>query len=203
MTNPLMTKDGKLTPVADKEGCLIKICDPGWFDPKATFQIANAPERTAHLVFTGEDLNFAARVLYAEASGAAQLKEKAERDKEKAAILNVKHFRLNRPGYPSSKYIAKTFLQVCKAPNQFESVYAKSPKFLNSDSSVYPCLAKAECADLTEAIEAIKTFLQTGPNAEYVYDNFRGYNPTGQGTHIGRSRFWLSDGGKKLKDKTP
>ncbi len=129
MADPLVAKDGKLTSTADKSGCLIKICDPGWFDPKAKFKISNAPERTAHLVFTGEDLNFAARVLYAEASGAAQLTDKSERDKEKAAILNVKHFRLNRPGYPNNKYIAKTFLEVCKAPNQFESVYARSPKF--------------------------------------------------------------------------
>lgn len=203
MADPLMTKDGKLTPTSDKAGCLIKICDPGWFDPKATFKIANAPERTAQLVFTGEDLNFAARVLYAEASGSAQLKDKAERDKEKAAILNVKHFRLNRPGYPNNKYIAKTFRDVCEAPNQFESVYAKSSKFTNSDSSSYPCLGKAECADLTEAIEAIRQFLQTGPSADYTYDNFRGYNPNGQGTHIGRSRFFLSDTGKKLKDNTP
>lgn len=203
MTNPILTKNGKLTVTSDKNGCLLKICDPGWFDPKATYTVANAPVRTANLVFTGDDLNFAARVLYAESSGAAQLSSKADRDKEKAAILNVKYFRLNRPEYPSRKYIAKTFTEVCKAPGQFETVFAGTEKFKKSDVNMYPCLSKAECADLAEAIDAIKEFLKTGPSTDYTYDNFRGYKPGGQGTQIGRSRFWLSSRGAELKQAEP
>jgi hypothetical protein len=51
--------------------------------------------------------------------------------------------------------------------------------------------------------EAILVFLAEGPNPDYQYDNFRGYNPQGQGAHIGRSRFWLSAAGKSFLAKTP
>jgi hypothetical protein len=196
---PILTKDDKITPKPDQKGVEIFVCEPGWFDRKKTYKISNAPKRTASLEFSGDDLNFAARVLYAEASGSAQLNDAAERAKEKEAILNVKHFRLNRAGYPNSNK-PKTFTEVCKAPNQFESVYASSPKFSNSETSSYPKLKKSECTDLAEALQAIKNFLSTGPNAEYVYDNFRG----GKGKHgktIGHTRFFLSDEGKKLYDK--
>lgn len=121
-------KTEKITEKADRKGVDVLVCDPGWFDKRDTFKIANAPKRTADLEFTGLDLNYAARVLYAEAAGSAQLSDKTERMKEKEAILNVKHFRLNRAGYPNA-IKAKTFTEVCTAKNQFESVYASSPKF--------------------------------------------------------------------------
>ncbi len=200
---PALRRETPLTPVADKQGHEILICDPAWFDEKKKYKIANAPVRTAALEFPGCDLNYLARVLYAEASGSAQLTDKAGRDKEKAAIMNVNHFRLNRKGYPSSSYVAMTFRAVCLAPGQFESVFAGTPKFLKSETSAAMNLKKGECADLSEAIEAIKAFMATGPTAEYQFDNFRGYNPTGQGTHVGRSRFWLSTTGQRLFKQTP
>jgi hypothetical protein len=202
-TSSEVSKDGKLTPVSDKKGIDVTICDPGWFDEKKKFKIANAPERTAQFEFGGADLNYIARVLYAEASGAAQLTDKAERDKEKEAILNVKHFRLNRAEYPNRVYVAKSFREVCDAPGQFESVFKGTAKYTKSERSTSQTLNKPECSDLAEAIDAIKKFLSSGPNEEYLFDNFRGYNPSGRGTHIGRSRFWLSERGKELSDKTP
>jgi hypothetical protein len=201
--NAALRRETPLTPVADKQGHEILICDPEWFDEKKKYRIANAPVRTAELEFSGGDLNYLARVLYAEASGSAQLTDKAERDKEKAAIMNVNHFRLNRKGYPNNSYVAKTFREVCLAPGQFESVFAGTPKFLKSEASSAVNLKKGECADLCEAIEAIKVFMATGPTEVYQFDNFRGYNPSGQGTHVGRSRFWLSATGQQLFKKTP
>ncbi|MET3117231.1 hypothetical protein AAKU64_001447 [Undibacterium sp. GrIS 1.8] len=198
-SKPVLKKTADLTPVSDKKGIEIFICDPGWFDKKQSFKITNAPTRTSSLDLFGEDLNFVARVLYAESSGSAQVQDKAERSKEKEAILNVKHFRLNRAGYPN-RIKAKTFTEVCKAPNQFESVYASSNKFSGSETATYPNLKKPECADLAEAIQAVKQFISSGPNSEYIYDNFRG----GKGSHgktIGLTRFWLSDEGKKMYEK--
>lgn len=192
-------KDDKITPKSDQQGVVVAICDPGWFDKKKTYQIKNSPQRTADLVFTGEDLNFLARILYAEASGSQQLVDKDERDKEKEAILNVKHFRLARTDYPNWRVKHKTFTEVCSAPGRFES-FGPPPtsKFSGSTKSQVETFSKNECADFTEAINAIKAFLEAGPNSLYKYDNFRG--GSGKGTKIGRSRFWLSATGKRLSD---
>jgi len=196
-------KDAPLTPVSDKNGSHVFMCELEWFDERKKYVIANAPERTAKLEFPGSDLNFLARVLYAEASGSAQLPDKAERDKEKAAIMSVNHFRLNRPGYPRNNYIATSFKMVCEAPGQFESVYAKSDKFIGSAKGRVESLGKSECSDLEECIEAIKTFLEKGPDPQYKFDNFRGYMKNGPGTHVGRSRFFLSDAGAALLKQKP
>ena len=197
-------KSGGMTKKSNKVGIDVVICDPNWFDEKKQFKIAAAPERTASLEFSGADLNFAARVLYAEASGSAQLADKDSRVKEKLAILNVMHFRLNRRGYPTHSYIAKSFREVGRAKQQFESVDPGTQKFTSSDIPAFQSLAKKECADLSEALEAVRIFLANGPdNVKYLYDNFRGYNPTGKGEPIGRSRFWISSTGQKLYEKTP
>ena len=193
----------ELTPVADTRGHVVVICDPPWFDERKKYKISSAPIRTSALEFDGGDLNYFARVLYAEASGSLQLADKKERDKEKSAIINVNHFRLNRKGYPTSSYVAKTFRRVCDAPGQFESVFAKSPKFLMSDKRKVEHLRQRECTDLTEAIEAISNFLGQGPDSNLQYDNFRGFDPGGSGLHIGRSRFWLSDTGASMLAKIP
>lgn len=192
-------QEAKLTETADRKGVDVIVCDPGWFDKRETFKIANSPTRTASLEFSGTDLNFVARVLYAESSGSAQVMDKEERLREKEAILNVKHFRLNRQGYPN-RSAAKTFTEVCEAPGQFESVYATSPKFSNSASDKFESLRKHECQDMTEAIDAVRSFIARGPNSKMVYDNFRGGKGS-RGVTVGLSRFWLSDVGKKLHEK--
>ena len=140
-----LSRDAELTPVSDKKGHDILICDPEWFDERKQYKIANAPARTAALSFSG----------------------------------------------------------VCDAPGQFESVFKGTAKFSQADKASAQRLGKRECGDLIEAIDAVNAFLAAGPDANYQYDNFRGYNPTGSGTHIGRSRFWLSAVGADLLKKTP
>jgi hypothetical protein len=198
-----LTQDAPLTPVPDKIGHDVLICAPVWFDVHKNYSIANASARTAKVVFSGSDLNFMARVLYSEASGSMQLADKTEREKEKSAIINVNHFRLNRKGYPSNAYIATSFRTVCEAPRQFESVYKNSPKFWGSEEGSVDSLIKRECSDFEEAMAAVKAFIENGANSELQFDNFRGYSPKGRGTHIGRSRFWLSETGRQLLTVTP
>lgn len=188
-----------LTEKADQSGVTISICAPKWFDKRESFKIHNTPARTATIEFSGDDLNFVARVLYAESSGSMQLSDKDARHKEKLAILNVKYFRLNRAGYPN-RVKAMTFKAVCEAPGQFESVYGSSPKFSGSAYEQASKLRKSECSDLTEAIDAVRFFMENGPDSELIFDNFRGGKGS-RGTTIGLSRFWLSDEGKRLYDK--
>jgi hypothetical protein len=188
--------DGKLTKKSDRQGLDVFICVPGWFDKRDIFKIFNAPPRTAHLEFSGQDLNYLARVLYAEAAGAAPLPDKDERKREKAAILNVKHFRLNRTDYPNRQK-AKTFKEVCDAKGQFESVFSAKPKYVNSSEEFAVKFDAKECSDLSEAIQAVREFIENGPSEIYMYDNFRG-GKGGRGNNIGLSRFWLTSVGEKL-----
>ncbi|GAA5175530.1 hypothetical protein GCM10025771_07950 [Niveibacterium umoris] len=195
----LIIKNGQLTAKSDKSPIVVTVCHVAWFDLTKTYQIANAPARTSSLVFTGADLNFVARVLYAESSGSAKVTDRDERMKEKAAILNVKHFRLNRMGYPN-RHAPQTFTDVCQAKGQFESVYSGTPKFSGSDPDTYESLSKPECFDLEEAIDAVREFLKAGPNSDYLFDNFRGGRGS-RGTTIGQTRFWLSPEGERLYEK--
>ncbi|AZN36333.1 hypothetical protein [Iodobacter ciconiae] len=196
----------ELTKKSDQKGHIINLCDPGWFIDHENFSIENAPLRTQDLKFSGEDLNFAARVLYAESSGALALPLKNDRMNEKEAILNVKYFRLNRKGYPNNSYIAHSFKAVCEAKGQFESVSPKNTKFTSSANENFEKLSQKECTDLEEAIEAINNFIKSGPNPDYCYDNFRSYQPnrpTLPGERVGNSRFWLSAVGSKLYQDQP
>lgn len=197
-------KSGKITPKSEKQGVEVNICQISWFDSAQTYTIANAPPRTATLTFTGDDLNYFARVLYAESSGSQDLPDLGDRKTEKEALINVFYFRLNRKGYPSSRYIATTFSMVSNAPNQFQSVVPNpSPKLRKSASPAFRNLAKMECDDLQESVDAIQAFLASGPNKKYVYDNFRAGASGTAGTRIGGSRFWLSSVGKEMADATP
>lgn len=188
-----------LTEKSDKVGVVLTVCDPGWFDKESEYQISNSPTRTANLVFRGDDLNFLARVLYAESSGSMQLADSDERAKEKSAILGVKHFRLNRTDYPNRNR-PLTFRAVCEAPGQFESVFKNTKKFADSSVESYERLSKYECGDLKEAIEAVRLFMANGPDEKYIFDNFRG-GAGSQGERIGLSRFWLSKFGKAAYEK--
>jgi hypothetical protein len=197
-------KSGTLTPKSDKKGVEVNICQVSWFDSAQTYKIANASERTSALTFTDDDLNYFARVLYAESSGSQSLPSADDRKIEKEALINAFYFRLNRKGYPSNAYIATTFTMVCNARNQFQSVMpTPAPKLTKSASGVYKHLNKMECSDLQESIDAIKSFLASGPNPKYVYDNFRAGGSGTAGIRIGGSRFWLSRTGKELTDANP
>ncbi|WP_156954581.1 hypothetical protein [Paraburkholderia acidipaludis] len=201
-SNP--AKSGKVTPKHDTKGIEVSICQVSWFDKTSTFTIANSPARTAALSFSGDDLNYFARVLYAESSGAGALPDLSDRKQEKEALINVFYFRLNRKGYPTNHYVATTFTMVCNAPNQFQSVMPHpAAKLVKSADPGYASLNKAECSDLQESIDAIRDFISAGPNAAYTYDNFRAGSSGTHGTTIGGSRFWLSTVGKGLSDATP
>ena len=180
---------------------VVQICNPEWFDAGTLYSVANAPPRAAALKFTGKDLNYAARVLYAEASGSCALPDAAERAKEKSAIINVLYFRINRKGYVSLKH--KTFTEVCTAKQQFESVSGRKPKFVNSTQSGVKKFTSSDCSDLEESLNAFKNFLNSGPDKQYCYDNFRAYkkgHPSLPGNRIGNSRFWLSDVGETMNE---
>ncbi|CAB3964890.1 hypothetical protein BLA9940_02274 [Burkholderia aenigmatica] len=192
---------GKVTPKNDSAGVEVNICQPQWIAEQETFKIANSPPRTANLTFSGADLNYLARVLYAESSGAGILPDESDRRIEKEALLNVFYFRLNRKGYPRNDYIAKTFSMVCNAAGQFDSLQPKPrPKFINSGNPKYKALGKSECSDLQESIDAVQAFIAGGPNSKYIYDNFRSRSARHSGTIIGNSKFWLSELGKEESD---
>lgn len=195
---------GKVTAKQDTQGVAVNICQPQWFDEHQAFKIANSPPRTAELSFPGSDLNYLARVLYAEASGTQRLPAVADRKAEKEAMLNVFYFRLKRKGYPRNDYIASTFSMVCNAAGQFESVQpTPQPKFLDSGNPKFKALEQGECSDLQESIDAVKAFMANGPNPNYVYDNFRAGGSGTRGTVVGHSRFWLSHVGKEEYDAIP
>ena len=172
--NTTLLKEGKLTKKSDKEGIEVRICVPGWFDEKRLFKIANAPARTASLEFSGADLNFAARILYAEATGSGAGCNKEELFKEKLAIIHVMYIRLNRKGYPTNQYIATTFEMVGNAPKlQFESVARQKKKFVDSASPNCRSFNNMECADLQLCIDTLLSFVNNGPNFnEFPYDSF-------------------------------
>jgi hypothetical protein len=202
--NPQITKTEKITPKHQKQGVEVNICQVFWFEEDESFSITHSPPRISSTNFLGSDLNYLGRVLYAESSGAQALASDGDRKMEKEALINVFYFRLNRKGYPSNRYIATTFSMVCNAPNQFQSVLPNpSPKLRNSSSAMSKNLNKMECSDLQESLDAIRLFLSSGPNNDYVYDNFRAGSSGTRGTTIGGSRFWLSSVGKELSDETP
>ncbi len=155
------------TTLADKN------CNPKWFDKTKSYSVSKPTSAANALTFTGDDLNFLARMLYAEATGSGACPDANERKKEKTAILHVCYFRIGRKGYPSNSYIAKTFTDVAKAPGQFESVFKSNKKLDNSAESVCKSLGVKECADLAEALAAVNEFLSSGPNFKaYPFDKF-------------------------------
>jgi hypothetical protein len=205
-----LTKTAPLTPSADQSGCTLTICCPNWFDKRETYAPNNPAPHADELVFSGDDLNFLARVVYAEASGSASVKDSDTRLKEKLAIINVMYNRLNVVGFdPNSWTKGKftTFRGVASAVRrlsngglsgtQFESVVGTdgsgTAKFKSSSAQNVEQLNKANCHDFDECFTAIRQFLTTGPRQDLAFDNFRAAGsskpPTGQQV-IGRNRFW-------------
>jgi hypothetical protein len=199
-----------LTHTSDKNGCEINICCPSWFDKRDNFEVKNAPPHLADLKFSGNDLNYLARVVYAEASGSAAVKDEAIRIREKLAIVHVMYNRLNVPGFDPNNWTKgkfTTFTGVAGAVKklkggglsgtQFESVIGTdgtgTSKFKSTDTPDYEQLNRANCKDFDECFKAIKKFIDEGPQENLDFDNFRaagnGTPPKGQ-TAIGRNRFW-------------
>lgn len=205
-----LTKNAALTPKSDQAGSTVSMCAPEWFDKRETFKIPNASKAIADLNFTGDDLNFLARVLHAEASGSGSLKDEVTRIKEKLAIVHVFYNRLNVIGFdPNSWTKGKftTFKGVATAVKvlpsggysgvQFESVIGTdgkgTSKFKSTDGHDYEQLKKADCKDFDECFTAIRRFFSEGPQSDLDFDNFRaagkGTAPKGQQV-IGGNRFW-------------
>lgn len=191
-------KTAKLTPKSDQSGVQIQICAPKWFERASIHSVSNAPAYAAKLSFPGDDLNFAARVLYAEATGSASGISAEDLASEKQAILHVMYFRLNRKGYPSNKYVATTFRMVGEAPQvQFESVASKTNKFTSTEESAVQRLNAANCSDLDACLAAVRTFLANGPDFKtYPYDEFRSAAARPKWDILAKNSFHLTPLGK-------
>jgi hypothetical protein len=204
------SKTAKMTAVGDKTGVSVQVCAITPFDNATRYTVANASANKSTLLFDGTDLNYLARVLYAEASGSGAETDEGVREKEKLAIINVMYNRINVIGFDPNDWTHgkfTTFKGVASAVKttasghlsgvQFASVVGTdgtgTPKFKAVDGRGYEALKKADCADYNECFDAIRKFLAAGPDAALDFDNFRaagsGTTPAGQ-TVIGGNRFW-------------
>lgn len=198
----IINKNSKLTATTDQTGEKITACFPDWFDRAKRHKVTNASRISEHLDYSGDDLNFFARVLYAESSGSVRCPDAATRQEEKIAIIHVTYFRINRKGYPSNKYIATNFTDVCKAPGQFETVFASNAKFDNSAIALCNKLNESDCGNLMESLNAIRLFLENGPNfRKYPYDTFLQGKGRKGWTKIGGTDFKLFDGSQEAMQK--
>lgn len=205
-----LSKSAALTKEADQSGSIVNICSPDWFDKREQYSVPHPSSTAADLTFCGDDLNFLARVVYAEASGSASVKDEQVRLKEKLAIIHVLYNRLNVVGFDPNNWVKgkfKTFKGVAGAVKilpsggmsgvQFESVVGTNgsgtPKFKSTGDQDYEHLNKANCQDFEECFKAIRQFLSSGPQSALNFDNFRaagtGMLPAGQQV-IGGNRFW-------------
>jgi hypothetical protein len=193
-----ISKDAPITETADQSGCRVAVCCPTWFDRRKEFKVANPAKHAANLNFSGADLNFAARVLYAEATGSQVGVASSDLASEKQAILHVMYFRLNRKGYPSNAYVATSFQMVGEAPKvQFESVAKDKPKFSSTSPVNVSKLRVAECADLQACIDAVQMFLSSGPDyVKYPFDEFRDVNTRPKWHGIANTAFHLTSLGR-------
>jgi hypothetical protein len=168
-----------------------KPCDPGWYVAGQSFTVN---WHGTDLTFTSADLNMAARVTFAEASGTAEAMTHKytsqlanERLLTAAAIFN----RIGVPGYPTQEKLA-TLTAVVNADNQYESVFNNTPKFANSDpnSAGYSKLTDKDCNDLRAALNAVKKVMSG-----------KGYQPsaTFQMKNDGLTKGWHVIGGSKFK----
>jgi hypothetical protein len=199
-----ISKDTPITDTSDQSGCKVAVCCPKWFDRNRSFKVSNPAKHAAKLTFSGADLNFAARVLYAEATGSQVGVASSDLADEKQAILHVMYFRLNRKGYPSNTYVATSFQMVGEAPKvQFESVAKDKPKFSSTSPVNVPKLRMAECVDLQACIDAVQTFLDTGPDYDkYPFDEFRDVNSRPKWHKIANTAFHLTSLGQALLAET-
>jgi RHS repeat-associated protein len=165
-------------------------CDPVFFDESQNFNIGGG-------TFTGADLNYAARVVYAEATGGntkvngSYLGDQvnAERD----AIASVLYNRIGAEGFSGG--VKTTFEGVANAPGQFASI--GGAKLNGSGPGQYQNLQESkvnsrgqiyggDCNDLRGSVDAIRRLINYG--SQYDYTSFRG-GTSGPGTVIGGSRF--------------
>jgi RHS repeat-associated protein len=133
---------------------------------------------------SAESINYAARVVYAEASNSTD---------DQLAVASVLRNRLGANGLPGG--VQNTLQGVANAPGQFQSVFDNTPKFRNSSAGNAGGLSDAECAALNNAIYSAQMAAAWGTpdfmGAIYPYNEFRaaGPNVPPGWTKIGGNRF--------------
>jgi hypothetical protein len=150
-------------------------CDPGFLG--LAFRVTNYEGYT----FTGADINFAARAIFAETSSDV---------KEQIAAANVVYNRVDNKGFKTKGRVEQTLTAVVEAPHQFNAVTSPGPnrKFLSSADGSYQNLTPADCASLATAITAMTSIATGGTTADYTF--FAAAWSTTNGVLIGATRFW-------------
>lgn len=196
------TAHGAITPKADQTPIKVTLCNPDWFKQTDKLKVASPLPEASDLEFTGEDLNFLARVLFAEASGRLAHPDAGERMREKQAIIHVCYFRLGRKGYPNNAYVADSFTDVLKAPGQFESVFKANAKMNNSVAGLCESLGQSDCLDLVDSLEAVRGFLNSGPDYKsFPFDKFLAANGRRGWIPIGGNEFSLFPANRAAMEK--
>jgi hypothetical protein len=124
--------------------------------------------------FSVGDINFAARVVFAE----GEARRAGGTDEELYAMASVMWNRLQNPDFlDRDRLMHNTFGSVAEQSGQFRTVTGSDfemRKFNRSDidSGRYKRLSEAECMDLFFAMNAVLRLLLDGPG--YDYTAFRG-----------------------------
>lgn len=181
-------------------------CNPGFFDENGSYSVSGWG-RDARA--SGADLNYAARVVFAEAasmfkesrdgSGNISYSYRPDWENEFDAVASVLYNRIGKTGFSGG--VQSTFRGVADAPNQFASV--DGAKFNSSAPGQYQNLSQiqfkdnppqdvnlspGECDNLRAGVNAIRKLIRNGSRYNYTY-NLGGTNPTQGWTVIGGSRF--------------
>jgi len=161
-------------------------CDPNFI--KADTQLFTDKNGKT---FSAADINYAARVVYAEGTGRNQ----GGTDDELYAIASALYNRLQNPSYRDADgAMHMSFYSVANQGGQFQAVTGRErfrKKFEGSDTEGghYKNLSEGDCLDLYYAMSAVLRVLKDG--AGYDFTEFRG-GRHGPGTRIGGSRFGYS-----------
>jgi RHS repeat-associated protein len=161
-------------------------CDPGWFDLQSTHTAANGK------TYSGADLDFAARVIFAEVSGTQMALAGGysdQLDAERDAIASVLYNRIGNTGFGSPQSFTAVGLQ----QNQFQAVTGnqkQTQKFNRSNFASSKNLNQADCDDLNSAIEAVRKLMKDSPTVDFTF--FWAASTGHSGTVIGGSVFWGS-----------
>ena len=126
---------------------------------------------------SAEELNTAARVLYAEATGSTSTVTE-----EQLAIASTMRNRLGR--YLKNKHFSS--LKEVLKENHYNG--SNGPKFNNSAPDKAICLDANECKDLKNAIEAIKKVFSS-EDSLYDYTDYKGYKTDSEPFRIGGHYF--------------
>jgi RHS repeat-associated protein len=143
-------------------------CDPGFLNDTTTYK---GPDGYS---FTGKDINFAARAIFAESTPNSD---------EHKAMADVIYNRVDDAGFGSPQ----TLTAVVTAKRQFNAVTPPGPNFKFRNSGPGSRLNPTDCAALTDSIQQMLSVVQNGASASYTFFGAAG---THAGTTIGGTVFW-------------